>query len=131
MDAMGSHKSPPYASLSVGYIEKEAYERFRLNKGEVYVDYVIRMLRRFLDDVFIKWKLSLGDPMEFFNEINGIDCKINFTIEMGNCIPFLDVKFTLDEWGLLAVPKWLSNLFYLLGYTIKYWNCKWIKCPFS
>ena len=71
--AMGSHKSPPYASLSVGYIEKEAYERFRLNKGEAYADYVIRMLRRFLDDVFIKWKLSLGDPMEFSRVLRDSD----------------------------------------------------------
>jgi hypothetical protein len=71
--AMGSHKSPPYASLSVGYIEKVAYERFRAIKGEEYANYVRNMLRRFLDDIFLKWRMSLGDPMEFFNVLNEID----------------------------------------------------------
>ena len=99
--AMGSHKSPPYSSLAVGYIEKETYERLSVSKGTEYADYVRLMLRRFLDDVFLKWRDSLGDPMELFHLLNNIDEKINFTIEMGNSIPFLDVRFTLGTNGTL------------------------------
>ena len=95
--AMGSHKSPPYSSLAVGYIEKETYERLSVTKGSDYADYVRLMLRRFLDDVFLKWRNSLGDPMELFQLLNDIDEKINFTIEIGNSIPFLDVRFTLID----------------------------------
>ena len=98
---MGSHKSPPYASLAVGYIEKEAYDRFKINKGDEYANYMLLMLRRFLDDIFLKWRKSLGDPMEFFNVLNGINDKINFTIEIGDKIPFLDVLFELKEDGSL------------------------------
>ena len=94
---MGSHKSPPYSSLAVGYIEKETYERLSVTKGSDYADYVRLMLRRFLDDVFLKWRNSLGDPMELFQLLNDIDEKINFTIEIGNSIPFLDVRFTLID----------------------------------
>ena len=72
---MGSHKSPPYASLAVGFIEKEAYEFFKVNKGSDYAEYFIKMLRRFLDDVFIKWRNSLGDPMEHYNLLNSTDVR--------------------------------------------------------
>ena len=59
------------------------------------------MLGRFLDDVFLKWRLSLGDPQEFFNVMNTIDEKISFTIETGKRIPFLDVQFILSDDGQL------------------------------
>ena len=54
------------------------------------------MFRRFLDDIFIKWKLSLGDPLELLREINSLDPKINFTQEIGISLPFLDVRFSLN-----------------------------------
>ena len=73
--AMGSHKSPPYASLAVGYIEKVAYDIFCSNKSVEYADYVQKMLKRFLDDVFLKWKKSLGDVQEFFDILNNVDRK--------------------------------------------------------
>ena len=99
--AMGSHKSPPYSSLAVGYIEKETYARLESTKGHDYATYVSTMLRRFLDDIFLKWRRSLGDPMELFNVLNSIDEKIKFTIEMGETIPFLDVNFTVLDNGSL------------------------------
>ena len=51
------------------------------------------MLRRFLDDIFLKWRLSLGDPYELLRQMNSLDLK--FTIESGTKVPFLDVEFTL------------------------------------
>ena len=93
--AMGSHKSPPYASLSVGYVEKVAKDIFQETKGTEYSAYIQHMLKRFLDDVFLKWKSSLGDIQEFFDVLNNVDEKINFTIESGKKIPFLDVCFEL------------------------------------
>ena len=99
---MGSHKSPPYASLAVGYIEKVANERFQITKGSEYADYVKRMLRRFLDDILMKWRISLGDFQEFFDVLNDVDEKINFTIESGPKIPFLDVHFEILDNGRIT-----------------------------
>ena len=93
---------PPYSSLAVGYVECKADEIFRNSKGIEYAEYVKKMLGRFLDDVFLKWRLSLGDPQEFFNVMNTIDEKISFTIETGKRIPFLDVQFILSDDGQLS-----------------------------
>ena len=100
--AMGSHKSPPYASLAIGYIEHKADEIFRETKSVEYADYVKKMLERFLDDVFLKWRMSLGDPKDFFDVLNNIEDKINFTMESGKRIPFLDVLFILGDDGRLS-----------------------------
>ena len=93
--AMGSHKSPPYSSLAVGFLEHLLCEKQRVTHGDDYVVYLLKMLRRFLDDVFLKWKLSLGDPQELLQVMNNLDPKINFTMEQGRKVPFLDVEFTL------------------------------------
>ena len=92
---MGSHKSPPYSSLAVGFLEHLLCEKQRITHGDDYVVYLLKMLRRFLDDVFLKWKLSLGDPQELLQVMNNLDPKINFTMEQGRKVPFLDVEFTL------------------------------------
>ena len=105
--AMGSHDSPPYSSLAVGYIESVSYDTLQSSHGVVYADYFKRMLRRFLDDVFIKWKLSLGPPADMYNVMNNIDPMINFTMESGSSVPFLDIMFTLRPNGSLA-----TDIFY-------------------
>ena len=99
--AMGSHKSPPYSSISIGYLEKELYEKVKNTEGEAYSNYLKNMLKRFLDDMFSKWKLSLGDPSILLHEMNSLDPTINFTMESGPSVPFLDVRFTiLDDKSL-------------------------------
>ena len=60
-----------------------------------------KKLCRFLDDVFIKWKKSLGDPMDLLSALNNVDSKITFTMETGNSVPFLDIRFLLKEDGSL------------------------------
>ena len=105
--AMGSHKSPPYASLAVGYIENVAYDNLLVTKGSDYANYVKLMLRRFLDDIFIKWRKSLGDPQELFSLLNNIEEKVNFTMEIGPKLPFLDVHFELRPNGTLK-----TDIFY-------------------
>ena len=100
--AMGSHDSPPYASLAVGYVEKETYERLNSMHGETMANYVRKMLRRFLDDVFMKWKMSLGQTSILYDVINNIDPKIKFTMENGKSVPFLDVAFTVETDGSLS-----------------------------
>ena len=94
--AMGSHKSPPYSSLAIGYLENELYERQRNSHGDTYALYVREMLRRFLDDVFIKWRLSLGDANDLLRQMNNLDSHIRFTMEEGRTLPFLDVCFSLS-----------------------------------
>ena len=98
--AMGSHKSPPYASLAIGYVEEQAYDIFCATQSVEYAEYVQKMLRRFLDDIFLLWKKSLGDPNSFFDVLNNIEPKIKFTMEQGKKIPFLDICFELDSNGL-------------------------------
>ena len=92
---MGSNNSPPYSSIAIGYLEEQLYEKQRLAHGTEYALYLQIMLRRFLDDIFLKWRLSLGDPFELLRQMNSLDVKIKFTIESGKKIPFLDVEFTL------------------------------------
>jgi hypothetical protein len=105
--AMGSHKSPPYSSLAVGYLEKNLYERSRLTQGDEYADYLVRMLRRFLDDVFLKWRLSLGSPENLFALMNDLDPKIRFIMEKGRSLPFLDIRFELKPDNTL-----ITDVFY-------------------
>ena len=95
--AMGSHKSPPYSSLAIGYLENELYERRKNTHGESHAEYLKTMFKRFLDDVFLKWKCSLGDPHELLRDMNSLDPSINFTMETGKCLPFLDVSFQLTD----------------------------------
>ena len=45
--AMGSKKSPSFLSISIGYLEKELYERVKSSEGELYANYVRAMLKRF------------------------------------------------------------------------------------
>ena len=93
--AMGSHKSPPFSSIAVAYLEKELYDKQRNIHGDEYAEYLFKMLKRFLDDIFIKWRLSLGDPKDLLTEMNSLDPMIRFTLESGDSLPFLDVRFTL------------------------------------
>ena len=95
--AMGSHKSPPYSSLAIGYLESQLHERNQNTYGEAYAAYVLKMLERFLDDIFLKWRCSLGDPYSLLRDMNNLDPKIRFTMEMGKSLPFLDVRFTLTD----------------------------------
>ena len=95
--AMGSHKSPPFSSLAIGYLEKELVLIQRNIRGDDYANYLLRMLRRFLDDIFLKWKNSLGNPSDLLLAMNSLDPKIKFTMESGDSLPFLDVKFTLES----------------------------------
>ena len=94
---MGSHKSPPYSSLAIGFLENELYERRLNTHGESHAAYLKLMLKRFLDDVFLKWKCALGDPRELLREMNSLDPSINFTMEKGKSLPFLDVSFSLNS----------------------------------
>jgi hypothetical protein len=105
--AMGSHKSPDYSSLAVAYLEKTLYQRSEYLHGLEYANYLREMLRRFLDDSFIKWRMSLGDPKDLLLLMNDLDSKIQFTMETGTSLPFLDIRFTLN------VDKSLSmDIFY-------------------
>ena len=75
----------------------DIYIRRTITHGAEHALYLRQMLRRFLDDVFLKWKKSMGDSAELLQDINSLDPKIKFTLEKGNSVPFLDVRFTLKE----------------------------------
>ena len=51
--------------------------------------------------------MSLGDPKELFDVLNSIDDKINFTMETGKKIPFLDVLFEVEAHG-----KMMTDIYY-------------------
>ena len=105
--AMGSHNSPPYSSIAVGYLEELLYEKRRSMYGNEHADYLIKMLRRFLDDIFVKWRKSFGDSSDLLRDMNDLDAKINFTLDKGNSIPFLDVRFSLTVTNELS-----TDIFY-------------------
>ena len=104
---MGSHKSPPYSSIAVGYLEEKLYDLCKQKSGDDFALYLMKMFRRFLDDIFIKWKTSFGSPEDLLQEMNNLDPKITFTMEKGNDVPFLDVKFSLNHDNTLS-----TDIFY-------------------
>ena len=89
------YKSPPYSTFAIGYLENILFEQQRSSFGDDYAIYVRKMLQWFLDDIFIKWRLSLGSPNDLLQLMNDLDPKISFTMESGRSLPFLDVSFFL------------------------------------
>ena len=38
---------------------------------------IFKMLKRVLDDIFMTWRVSLGDPSDLLREMNSLDPKIS------------------------------------------------------
>ena len=89
---MGTKMAHTYATLVMGYLEKNLYTKYEETFGKNEVEDFIKIFKRFLDDCFLLWKRSVEDLHEFHKTINNLHEKINFTMEKDESrIPFLDV----------------------------------------
>ena len=103
--ATGSKYAPPYARLTVGYLEETTYELPKyFNKSEC--ELILEILKRYMDDGFNFWPLKLNFE-KFKRCLNNMHLSIKFTFKNPEIIyenekkiqvlNFLDVKIILHE----------------------------------
>ena len=79
--AMGTKCAPPYACLSVGYLEETKLEPQLPRHFEASVcELIIRCFLRYIDDGFITWPKNIKIDL-FFNLLNSLNAHIQYTIE--------------------------------------------------
>ena len=105
--AMGTKFAPPYACLSVGYLEEtKLYVQLPWHFADSTCELIIRWFLRYIDDGFILWPRDL-DIDTFFTILNNLNTNIQYTIEASTkyitneChiqeLPFLDVLVILRD----------------------------------
>ena len=116
--AMGTVFAPPYACLTVGYLEETKLERTVLPRYFSPNDctWILKLLLRYIDDGFIPWPRRLNLD-SFVEAINSLHPSIKFTIERsmrecrnGQCaqiLNFLDIMIILYESGVIE-----TDIFY-------------------
>ena len=84
--------APTYATLVMGFLEKQLYQRIEEKYGEATKTEFINNFKRFLDDCFIFWQKSRAELEILFNMLNNINPKIQFTMEFSSeKLLFLDI----------------------------------------
>ena len=106
--AMGTKCAPPYACLTIGYLEETKLFREELPKyfNQVECNLITELLNRYMDDGFIFWPLKLNFE-NFKICLNNMHPSINFTFEEPEIyyinqnkvqtLSFLDIKIILHE----------------------------------
>ena len=118
--AMGPDFAPPYACLSVGYLE-ETKLFDSLNQVLNDDDYrrLIQHLKRYMDDGFVPLPKTISAD-NFLQILNDLHPSINFTLEKasvetncGNeslqCVNFLDVKVILDSANMISTDIYYKS----------------------
>ena len=108
--AMGTVMAPPYACLSIGYLEETRLEPVILPRYFSREDcrLILEILMRYIDDGFITWPKRLN-LQHFIDALNSLHPSIKFTIERGEegiinglrvqILNFLDVLLILHLSG--------------------------------
>ena len=108
--AMGTGFAPPYACLTVGFLEvTRFYPELPLNLSSFYCEFITKLFYRFMDDGFIPWPRSL-DINILKCLLNNLDTNIKYTLEPasqiclnnGNIVQrlnFLDIAVILHPNG--------------------------------
>ena len=105
--AMGTKFAPPYACLSVGYLEETTlYVQLPHNFEAPICELIIRWFLRYIDDGFILWPRGIDIDI-FFTILNNLNTNIQLTIEASTKyfkneyhiqgLPFLDVLVILRD----------------------------------
>ena len=107
---MGTKFAPPYACLSIGYLEEtKFYPELYSHFSEEDCKFIIENFFRYMDDGFNPWPTSLEiNILEYI--LNNLDVQIEFTLEPaklvkdhnGNSLQtleFLDIKVILHSSG--------------------------------
>ena len=116
--AMGTKMAPSYASLFMGYFEKNILSQYH--------QYPLVWLR-FLDDIFLIWQYSEKELLDFIEYLNNAHPWIKFTCHYSTeKATFLDVDISKNNDGILATSihvKKTNNHQY-----IEYSSCHPIPC---
>ena len=92
--AMGTKMAPSYASLFMGYFEKNILSQYH--------QYPLVWLR-FLDDIFLIWQYSEKELLDFIKYLNNAHPWIKFTYHYSTeKATFLDVDISKNNDGILA-----------------------------
>ena len=90
--AMGTKMAPTYATLTMGFIETQLYERFKEKYGQDEKENFVKLFKRFLDDCFLPWQKTEAELEELHKMLNSLHPKIQFTMEYDHKkLPFLDI----------------------------------------
>ena len=122
--AMGTKFSPPYANLSVGFLEETVLFPVELLKYFSHENYKVikELFKRYMDDGFLPWHSALDfDALE--NVLNNLHPTLKFTVEPGKfdkfsktlVINFLDITVLLHETGYIE-----TDIFYRETNTLNY-----------
>ena len=115
---MGTVFAPPYACLTVGFLEETKLERTVLPRYFSPNDYtlILKLLLRYIDDGYITWPRRLNLD-SFIEAINSLHPSIKFTIERSmrelrngqyaQILNFLDIIIILYESGVIE-----TDIFY-------------------
>ncbi|XP_060085696.1 uncharacterized protein LOC132565106 [Ylistrum balloti] len=96
--AMGTKMAPTYATLVMGILEVQFYNKYGEQFGQEEKKDLKENFKRFLDDCFILWKKSDDDLRNFFTMLNELHPKIQFTMEKSKIrLPFLDILLFKDN----------------------------------
>ena len=102
--ATGIKPAPPYADLSMGYLEIQLFYKLRAKLGSKVATYFWDGYRRFLDDGIIFWDKRLCDFQLVLECMNEIDTDIGFTMERSDVsLKYLDVLVYKSKTGFKTV----------------------------
>ena len=115
--AMGTKFAPPYACLTMGYLEEtKLYPRIPRLFGPSVCEMIIEFFRRYIDDCFQPWPRSTNIKT-FFDLLNDLHPDITFTMEKGieqstlsitnQKLNFLDITIILKDDGSIE-----TDIFY-------------------
>ena len=79
---MGTKMAPTYATLTMGFIETQLYERFKEKYGQDEKENFMKLFKRFLDDCFLPWEKTEAELEELNsqNVIQKYSSRWNMTI---------------------------------------------------
>ena len=101
--ATGIKPAPPYANLTIGYIEIMLFYKLKSQLGKPVAQYFWSHYRRFLDDGQIMWDLRLGDFKEVLYLMDSLDPSIKFTSECSiDRLIYLDIVIVKTETGFMT-----------------------------
>ena len=118
--AMGAVFAPPYACLTVGYLEETKLEMTTLPRYFCAEDckLILHLLLRYIDDGFIPWPKRLN-LQHFIDALNTLHPMIKYTIEVNvikhvnglrlKILNFLDVLLILHESGKVEIDIYYKD----------------------
>ena len=105
---MGKIYAPSLADIKQGYDEITLEERLRGELEEEAFIHFIRNYARYLDDIWLIWRVEWLDKLSLIADImNGIDKRIKYTFENSmdsedNSLPYLDVRVRIQKGTIIT-----------------------------